>query len=389
MYEAHSAPRFATGREVYDREYYARCTGDLPYDHPNCQEFFGRIADEVTRSFRPRRVFDAGCALGYLVQAFWDRGVEAWGRDISQYAHSRIRPDLRTYCSIGSISDPIEGEYDLVTCIEVLEHMPEEQAARAVENMANVTDRVLFSSSPIDFKEATLITVRPPLYWLRLFANCNFSPNVNFDASFLVPHAFVLERTSCVEEQKLLACAEIVRQRLIVAERNRRMTDLEADRAQLQHQLEAERAKHIQKREVERLKAMEEETELLNDISEIESTRLAMAISALGADDRSKLADNVVWTQAHARSTDVVNEIETQRTTGLCERSRNGGISDLQSQLGRVATELEREQNRRQQFEQLYEAISNSTFWRMTYPARSVVSKLPPFLRRKPRLMLR
>src|SRR5258708_4713731 len=111
----------------YGPGYYRKHCGPLPYDRscPHWGIFFGGVAETLIRSFRPRRVFDAGCALGFLVEAFWDRGVEAWGRDISEFAISEVRVDLRGFCSVGSVADPIEGRFDLITCIEVLEHMPE------------------------------------------------------------------------------------------------------------------------------------------------------------------------------------------------------------------------------------------------------------------------
>src|SRR6266542_4149977 len=83
---------------VFDEAYYLTGCG-LPYlrnDH--WLNFFGGIADEIIRSLKPRRVFDAGCALGMLVESFWDRGVEAYGVDISTYAISNVLPDMRSYC---------------------------------------------------------------------------------------------------------------------------------------------------------------------------------------------------------------------------------------------------------------------------------------------------
>ena len=207
--------------EVFGSRYYATSCGSQPYDHssPYWGEFFGRIADELIRSFRPKRVFDAGCAHGFLVEAFWDRGIEAWGRDISSYANSDVRPDMRAYCAVGSIAEPIEGRYDLVTCIEVLEHMPEADAIRAIGAMTKVTDRVLFSSSPTDFEEETHINVRPPIYWLRHFAAHGFAPDLGYDATFILPHTLVLERVGTPpSERDLVACAELVRARLLVAE---------------------------------------------------------------------------------------------------------------------------------------------------------------------------
>ncbi len=62
---------------------------------------WAQAADQIIQVFRPRRVFDAGRAHGFSVEALCDRSVEAWGRDISDFAVPRIRPDPRPYCSMG------------------------------------------------------------------------------------------------------------------------------------------------------------------------------------------------------------------------------------------------------------------------------------------------
>ena len=82
---------------VYDEQYYLKngC-GPIPYarDEPHWLRFFDMIADQIILSLSPKRVFDAGCAMGFLVESLWDRGVEAWGVDISEYAISRVRKDM-------------------------------------------------------------------------------------------------------------------------------------------------------------------------------------------------------------------------------------------------------------------------------------------------------
>lgn len=164
--------------ELYDETYYKRSCGPIPYDRsvPHWGEFFGKIADELIRTFRMRRVFDAGCAKGFLVEALWDRGVLAFGRDVSRYAISEVRADVRQFCSVGSLTEAIQDSYDLITCIEVLEHMPEEEALIAIANMTAAADIVVFSSSPSDFTEPTHVNVRPPIYWMRAFAKHSFVP---------------------------------------------------------------------------------------------------------------------------------------------------------------------------------------------------------------------
>jgi hypothetical protein len=204
--------------------------------------FFGSIADELIRSFSPTRVFDAGCAHGFLVEALRDRGVEAWGRDISEFAISQVRPDIQPCCKVGSLTEKIEGRYDLVVCIEVLEHMTEVEGALAIANMTAVTDRIVFSSSPDDFTEPTHVNVKPAIYWLRLFAAHGFAPLVTTTLPSLTPHALAFERSERAgHEREMIACAELVRERLKVAELNRRILERDRVITELRRELDNER----------------------------------------------------------------------------------------------------------------------------------------------------
>ncbi|MBV8574034.1 MAG: methyltransferase domain-containing protein, partial [Acetobacteraceae bacterium] len=147
----HSEFTGADASALYGPDYYASHCGSIPYGRTDYWlRVFGGVADALIRSFAPRRVFDAGCAMGFLVESLWDRGVEACGRDISAWAISQVRADVRPWCEVGSIADPVEGRYDLIACIEVLEHMPEAEAARAIQVLAASAPRILFSSSPTD-----------------------------------------------------------------------------------------------------------------------------------------------------------------------------------------------------------------------------------------------
>jgi SAM-dependent methyltransferase len=209
--------------KTFNSEYYCYHLGDLPYRRstPEWHNFYRPIADAIVLSLRPRKVFDAGCAIGFLVEMLWDRGVETHGRDISDFAISQVRADVRPWCEVGSIADPIEGQHDLVLCIEVLEHMAPDEAVAAIRSMTAAAPRILFSSSPTDLKEATHINVRPTRYWLERFAEMGFAPVVDFDATFLCPHAMLLERSDAGrDERSLAAFAEIIRQRLKLAELN-------------------------------------------------------------------------------------------------------------------------------------------------------------------------
>lgn len=50
---------------------------------PNIQRIFKNIAGRIYEDRKPESVLDVGCAMGYLVEALRDLGVEAYGVDVS------------------------------------------------------------------------------------------------------------------------------------------------------------------------------------------------------------------------------------------------------------------------------------------------------------------
>jgi GT2 family glycosyltransferase/SAM-dependent methyltransferase len=181
-----------TSGQQYDRQYFDTSLGPIPYDrtHPEWLEFFGAIADHIAGDIKPKRVLDVGCAKGFLVEALRDRGVDAWGIDISEYAIGEVRDDIRPFCRVGSVVDlTADDTCDLVVCIEVLEHLDEDDGRRAIAAICASTSDVLFSSSPDDFTEPTHVNVRSRSWWIDRFAERGLQLDVGFDAGFIAPHA--------------------------------------------------------------------------------------------------------------------------------------------------------------------------------------------------------
>jgi len=184
-------------KDYYDEQYYQNKLG-IPYD---CSEshwiqFFGNVADEIVRIVKPGSVMDMGCAKVFLVEALRDRGVQAYGVDISDYAISHVREDIKQFCRVGAVTEPLDRDYDLITCIEVLEHVTEEESEVAIRNMAMRTQNILFSSSSTDFDEPSHINVKPALNWLECFSKYDFYPDVTTDFGFIQPWSFLLRKRS-------------------------------------------------------------------------------------------------------------------------------------------------------------------------------------------------
>lgn len=187
--------------EIYNAEYYHNGCGPIPYEEPeHWVQFFGMIADRIVADLNPKTVLDAGCAMGYLVAALRDRGVEAYGVDISDYAISMVREDIKPYCRVGSLIEELTEElpqhFDLVVTIEVLEHLYAEDGKKMIENLCSLADTVLFSSTPDDFEERTHVNVQQREYWARLFAQNGFYDQVFYDATYVSPHALLFKKNS-------------------------------------------------------------------------------------------------------------------------------------------------------------------------------------------------
>lgn len=175
--------------DLFDAYYFDHGCGRPYARDEEWLHFFGSIADRIVSDIQPTTVLDAGCAWGLLVETLRKRGVDAFGVDISSYAIQHVHPDIQEYCWIGSVVDLFPQKYDLIICIEVLEHMPKSDAEQSIKNFCEHSDSVLFSSTPFDYKEATHLNVQPPEYWAELFARCGFFRDVDFEASFITPWA--------------------------------------------------------------------------------------------------------------------------------------------------------------------------------------------------------
>lgn len=176
-------------QNLYDAYYFAHGCGE-PYQRSEVWlNLFEAFADRIVRDINPSSVLDAGCAMGFLVEILRQRGIEAWGVDISSYAISQIAPEIQGFCWVGSVTEPFPRKYDLIVTIEVLEHLSVGDSEKAVSNLCLHSDDILFSSTPFDYKEVSHFNVQPVEYWSELFARRGFYRDVDYDASFITPWA--------------------------------------------------------------------------------------------------------------------------------------------------------------------------------------------------------
>lgn len=190
---APAPPTAQEASKLYGRWYYDTYT--VPYDdNDHWRAFFGGVADAIVAQLAPRTVLDAGCAKGFLVAALRERGVDAVGFDLSEIAIAEAPEAARDHVRVGSLTDPVDGRYDLVTCIEVIEHLDPADATAAVANLASAADTVLLSSTPTDRDEPTHVNIQPPERWSQLFAAHRMFRDFRHDAAYLSPWATLYRR---------------------------------------------------------------------------------------------------------------------------------------------------------------------------------------------------
>lgn len=179
----------------YGQEYYETQFG-LPYrrNHPHWLLWFDHIARHIVEQFDPQTAFDAGCAMGFLVEKLRERGVHAYGCDVSEYAISQVHESVAQYCYRASITEPLSAYHDIIACIEVVEHLLPEDAETAIANLCSHTDRILFSSSPHDEENPMHINTQPVRYWQRLFAENGFLADLESSAGFVRPWSWWFKR---------------------------------------------------------------------------------------------------------------------------------------------------------------------------------------------------
>lgn len=94
---------------------------------------FEAMADYIRRTIKPNRVLDIGCAKGYLVDVLREKGIEAFGVDISQYAIDQSPLHIQPYVETCDLNTEIlpypDNHFDCIICMGTLEYIAMQQHA--------------------------------------------------------------------------------------------------------------------------------------------------------------------------------------------------------------------------------------------------------------------
>jgi len=103
------------------------------------------------RNFRVRTALDVGCATGYLVEVLRERGVDAQGCDLSEFAIDHATPGAVGHVRVANLFAGLpwpDGAFELVTTLEILEHLPPDRVPDALHELARVCRGYLYATIP-------------------------------------------------------------------------------------------------------------------------------------------------------------------------------------------------------------------------------------------------
>jgi len=135
--------------EFFDRGYFDGRREKSAYEEYTEERLSGvfvPLADLLYSTFLPARLLDCGCAKGFLVKALRKIEVDAYGQDISAYAIASAPLEVSPFLKQGSITEIQFPDrfFDLVVCLDTMEHLTVSQAERALDEMARVGSMYFF-----------------------------------------------------------------------------------------------------------------------------------------------------------------------------------------------------------------------------------------------------
>ena len=149
---------------VYGSDYY------INRDNKRALADAEQFAQVVIDRCSPSSVLELGCGTGTLLYPYRKRGINVHGVDLSRTAQKTSALSGSEF-EIYDLTQPYasDREYDLVLCVEVLEHIPKDSAETIVESICTAGDTAVVTAAPPGQGGTHHVNEQPKEYWIEKF----------------------------------------------------------------------------------------------------------------------------------------------------------------------------------------------------------------------------
>lgn len=154
--------------------------GDDGYERirDGCRRSADVIVPLILGTYLPSHILDVGCGEGWFASKFSEFGAPGFGMDF--VAPATLAPNVhffeRDLALPGSVN---VGDFGMVLCLEVAEHLPPERGPSLVEELCAAGLAVAFSAAIPGQGGHRHINERWASYWAALFLDHGFFPDVS------------------------------------------------------------------------------------------------------------------------------------------------------------------------------------------------------------------
>lgn len=127
--------------------------------------------------FPSSTVLDVGCGLGTWLAAYSEAGCEVFGVDSARVPTEKLLVPIESFRAV-DLEEPLllDARYDLVTCLEVAEHVSANRAPGLVGDLCKLSDVVVFSAAIPGQGGTHHLNEQWPSYWIDLFRSNGYEP---------------------------------------------------------------------------------------------------------------------------------------------------------------------------------------------------------------------
>ena len=167
----------ASGGTINDEDFLkAEIASGVSFENPDYIRLFEHTLNEVLRHIDFATFCDIGTGIGVFPHVIARSGRDAVGYDLNAQ-HERYfkkNGDVGVSFRVADFTKGIVGKYDLLSCIEVAEHIPDEKLLPFLATLHNHGKALLFSSTSERTENDAAwghINMKDQSEWVRLFAS--------------------------------------------------------------------------------------------------------------------------------------------------------------------------------------------------------------------------